>query len=183
MQPYDYRLDQSQIPTVTQGIQQGVALSQIMNKAKQEEAAREKQAAMQTDLARLSANPSAGAEDYSNMMNKYPQLSEQIKRSYDVLSEGKKQTAVTEAGQVHSSINAGRKDIALKILEDKKTAAINSGDEEEAKKADVMIQLIKTNSGAARTSAAMFLATTDPDKISDILSKVQTTEREEAAKK
>ena len=67
-------------------------------------------------------------------------------------------------------MSGGNTDAALKIVEDRKEAAENSGDQQEVQKAEVLIQAIRANPNAALTSAGLFLAqATGPERFASTL--------------
>ena len=136
----------------------------------------EKVKLMQGDLASLSANKNATAEDYSAMILKYPQLSDQFKQSYDLLNQGKKDSALKQATQLYGAINSGNTDLAKQILETKITAAENANLPDEAATAKALLSQININPEAAKTTAGLFLSYADPEAFKKFQesSKIQT---------
>jgi len=184
MQPYDYTI-QRPTDAITAGIGRGVQLSQMFDQQKaaqlkQEALATQQQQArvMQADLAALAANKNASAQDYVEAMVKYPSLSEHLNRSWEVLDEDQKKNVTNQSLQVYSAISAGQTDVAEGLLEETVQAATNSGDDEAAKRAGIMLQLVRTNPDAAKTSAGLFLANTmGKEKFADVFTKLQSETR------
>lgn len=118
---------------------------------------------MQGDLATLAANKNATAEDYSKMILKYPQLGDQFKQSYDMLNQGKKDSALKSATNLYSAISSGNIDVAKQLLQTKITAAENANLPDEATTAKLLLQQLNISPEAAKTTAGLFLSYADPD--------------------
>ena len=148
------------VPDPTQNLMQNLQFAQGINdfKAKQQEAERAAamQAQLQSDIASLGNN--AQPSDIANLMVKYPQLSEQFKRTYDVLDEQQKQSRINQASQVYAALLAGDKDAASNILKEQAAAYKNSGMDAEAKTLEDIAKWSEINPESAKTSTAMFLA-------------------------
>lgn len=185
-QPYNYSMN---IPdptaSVMGGVQNALNIANIAsqrNLAEQQaldiQRAREKQAAMESELAQLSQNPSPSA--LASMMVKYPQLSEQFKRTYDVLSTEQQQARLGQATQVYSALQAGKPEIAQQLLTEQSTAYRNSGMEREAKTLEDLGKLIEMNPQTAITSTGLFLASAmGPEKFTETFTKLQNERRQE----
>lgn len=184
-QPFNYMLN---VPDPTQsvmgGVQNALNIGNMMsqrNLAEQKaidlKAAREKQAQMDSDLGALSQNPTPSA--LTSMMAKYPSLSENFKRTYDVLSSEQKTSRVGQASQVYAAIQAGKPEIAQQLLVEQASAARNSGMENEAKTAETMAELVKLNPKTAEISTGLFLASAmGPDKFAETFTKLQSDRRD-----
>lgn len=160
------------------GMQNTLALSNVMSQrnlaeqqAMQVQQAREQQAAMQAELGELSKNPSPAA--LSSMMVKYPQLSEQFKRTHDVLSTEEQKAKVSTVMPIYAALESGNTEIATRLLEENATALENSGKPEEAKTARVMLEIAKTRPDALKASSGMFLAhAMGPEKFTETFTKM-----------
>lgn len=183
-QPYNYMLnipDPSQ--SVMAGVQNAMSIANIANQAKLAEqkalelqTARDKQAQMDAELGALSKNPSPSA--LASMMVKYPQLSEQFKRTYDVLSTEQKDARMGQATQVYAALQANKPEVAQQLLTEQATAYRNSGMEREAKTLEDLGQLIQMNPKTALTSTGLFLASTmGPEKFTETFTKLETDRR------
>lgn len=182
--PYNYMLN---LPDPTQsvmgGVQSAMAISNLQNqkqlqdlKLAEAQKAAEQQAALQADLGRVASNPTPSA--LASIMVKYPQLSEQFKRTYDVLNTEQQQSRLGQATQVYTALQAGKPEIAQQLLTDQATAYRNSGMEREAKTLEDLGQLIKTSPETAKTSTGLFLASAmGPDKFTETFTKLQTEQR------
>ncbi len=125
---------------------------------------------MQRDLGTLSANPNAKATDYSSLIVKYPQLSEQLKRSWDVVSADRKEGVLKNASNVYAALQSGRNDVALTLLGEQAKALRNSGMEQDAKASETIAKLVEMSPETAKTSVALMLASTlGPDKFADTI--------------
>lgn len=183
-QPFNYMMN---LPDPTQSVMGGVQnalnianIASQRNLAEQKaldlQRAREQQSAMEAELAALSQNPSPSA--LASMMVKYPSLSENFKRTYDVLNTEQQQARVGQASQVYAALQAGKPEIAIQVLGDQAGAYRNSGMEKDAKTLDDLAELIKMNPDTAKTSAGLFLASAmGPEKFTETFTKLETDRR------
>jgi hypothetical protein len=166
MGPINYSIDvQSPFAAALQGFQGGAGIKQVLDQ--RELAAQQAQAQQQLrlELGALSAKKDATGADYASMMTRYPQLSEQLTRSWSALNESQKQNKLQQGTSALAALSAGRNDVAEKVFRDRAAAARNSGAEEDAKQAETMAELIALHPEAARTSIAMTIAAgMGPDK-------------------
>lgn len=147
------------------GLGAGVALSDIQArrqdqelKRQEDERKRQLQLQMQQDLGVLASNPNPTARDYATVMTKYPQISEHLKKGFDILQPEQQAAKVNTATQVYAAINSGANDVAIRLLTEQATALRNSGNEKEAKATETMAKLIEMNPATARTSAGLLLS-------------------------
>jgi len=184
-QPFNYMLN---VPDPTQsvmgGVQNALGISNMMSqrnlaeqKALDLQTAREKQAQMDADLGALSKNPTPSA--LTGMMVKYPSLSENFKKTYDVLSSEQKDSRIKQASQVYAAMQAGKPEVAQQLLLEQAAAARNAGMEQDAKAAETVAELVKLNPATAETSTGLFLASAmGPDKFAETFTKLQGERRE-----
>lgn len=146
-------------------------------KLKQEQLALQKkqQAQMQADLADLASNPSP--EGYAKVMTMYPQLSENLKRAYDTMDDGKRKAVFNTSSQVFAALSNQQPDIAKQVLTDQATAYENAGNTKDASVTKGIIKLIDTDPDAARASVGMLMAGTDPDKFKDVWTALGSEQR------
>lgn len=181
--PINYAIDVGQpVQAALQAFRGGYGTAAQMQQLEQERAAAQAAAAqrakMQADLAAVADNPNAGGAEYAGLMTRYPQLSENLKRGWDVLNDQQRQTRLDQAGQVYSALAGGQPDIARDILKQNAEAAKNSGQEREAKGAEAMLRLIDADPTAARTAVGMTLAAqVGPDKFADVFGKLGIEQR------
>jgi hypothetical protein len=167
MQPNDYTSAFANIPSPNdsfmKGVQNGAALQQLQAQRQQQAAAQQQAQQMNSDLAALSQNPTS--EAIGKMSIKYPHLSEQFKRSFDILDPVQKQARLSQAGQVYAALHSGAPDVAQRLLKEQAAAARNSGLEQEAKEAETMASLIEAHPEFAKTSAGLMIsAAMGPEK-------------------
>jgi hypothetical protein len=184
-QPFNYMLN---VPDPTQsvmgGVQNALNIGNMMSqrnlaeqKALDLQKARETQIQMETDLGTLSQNPTPSA--LASMMVKYPSLSENFKRTYDVLSTEQKDSRLGQATQVYAALQSGKPEIAQQLLTEQAAAYRNSGQEREAKTLEDLGVLIKTSPETAKTSTGLFLASAmGPDKFTETFTKLQGEQRD-----
>ncbi len=179
-QPNNYILDlPNPMDTVQKSFNYGFnTAAQVEEvKLKQEQLALQKkqQAQMQADLANLASNPSP--EGYAKVMTMYPQLSENLKRAYDTMDDGKRKAVFNTSSQVFAALSNQQPDIAKQVLTDQATAYENAGNTKDASVTKGIIKLIDTNPDAARASVGMLMAGTDPDKFKDVWTALGSEQR------
>lgn len=179
-QPNNYILDlPNPMDTVQKSFNYGFnTAAQVEEvKLKQEQLALQKkqQAQMQADLADLASNPSP--EGYAKVMTMYPQLSENLKRAYDTMDDGKRKAVFNTSSQVFAALSNQQPDIAKQVLTDQATAYENAGNTKDASVTKGIIKLIDTDPDAARASVGMLMAGTDPDKFKDVWTALGSEQR------
>jgi hypothetical protein len=178
---------------VSRGVEQAMGIAQLKmqgDQVKQQGEANtlslaEKQRAaeqtklLQADLALASKNPTPSM--LASMMTKYPQLSEQFKRTYDVLNTEQQKSRLGQATQVYAALQSGNPEMAQKLLSEQSEAYTNSGMEQEAKTANVLAEMVKLNPAVALTTGGLFLAhAMGPDKFTESFSSLQNEQRNAA---
>lgn len=157
------------------GLQLGVAYAdrqRALKQAEQEQLAKQQ---MQQDLSNLATNPSY--EGFTNVMTKYPQLSENLKRAYETMDDGQRKNTLSLASQSYAALANNQPDIAKQVLGDAATAYENSGNKKDAGVLRGYIKMIENNPSAARTSIGMLMASTNPDKFAEIYGKLGDEQR------
>lgn len=154
--------------SMANGFNMAARVDQAQQQREQVELQRQQQAQMNADLLGLANNPSP--ENYTKVMTVYPQLSENLKRAYDTMDDGKKKTTLSVASQSYAALLNGQPEIAKQVLNDAALAYENSGQKKDAGVIRGYAKLIDNNPTAARTSIGLMMAATDPDKFKDIYS-------------
>ena len=163
MDPINYNIDvKSPFDSAIGGFQSGLQMAGQLTALKQMQAQQAQQQQMQQDLASLSSNPNAGAKDYSSLMVRYPQLSENLKRAFDVVSPEQQQNTIGTAMQIDAALSSGNPDAALNLLQSRSQALRNSGNATSAAHNDTIIGMIQNDptghNGIAKTSVNALLA-------------------------
>ena len=158
--PQAYILEGNPFQGLTQGIGQGLQLGaayadkeRAIATAEKEELAKQE---MAKDLSDLAKNPSA--EMYSQTITKYPQLSEQLKRGYDIMDDGAKKSAVNTATQTSLLLNSGNIGGAKDLLESRAVAFENAGDKDQAGAYRAMKSMIAADPEQAKLSSYLIAA-------------------------
>ncbi len=182
MDPINYNIDvKSPFEQSMGGFNSALGMRTDLAKVKQAEQAQALQAQLQTDLGTLAKKPNASASDFSQMMIKYPQLSEHFKRGWDTLNAEQQQNKLSTATQVYAAVNSGNLDVAKDLLTQQATALRNSGKEDEAKAAETMAKFIEMDPNSAKTTTGLLLSSLmGPDKFAETFTKLQTEGRETA---
>lgn len=135
-----------------------------------QEAARAKaeaDAARKADLARL-ADPSTPLADFARVTAKYPEISEGLKRSYDMLTDAEKQTKYAVGARALSAVEAGDTETAAALLEEEAARNEASGRTDDARTYRLNAEGVRKVPTQARALIATFLASTDPEKFAKI---------------
>lgn len=181
--PIDYSIDVGNaVGNALQGFQGGFSIGNALQQRQlqQEQQAAQQQAAarMQADLSAVAGNPNASGADYAGLMTRYPQLSENLKRGWDVLNENQKQEKLTQSGQVYAALQAGKPEVAKGYLKDLADGAANSGDQKMAAGLNGLIKMIDIDPSAAKTSVGMMLVSqAGPEKFSEAFGKFGAEQR------
>lgn len=176
-QPFDYTLD---VPDPTTQILGALKTAEGIDTLKANRAAAQRAATMQqqlqADLARVGSNPTAA--QVSQLMVKYPQLSEQFKRSYDALSASEQNSRIQQATGVYAALEAGENEVARDLMLSQAEAYRNAGRNEDAKVLEDLARVTELNPNTAKTSTGLFLASAmGPDKFADTFTKLQGERR------
>lgn len=166
MQPINYMnyyQDSNNGGNFLQGLQTGQAIQQVQLQNQ----AREQQQAAKEDLQSFFIKPNKTADDYNQMMIKYPSLSEGLSASYKNVNEEKKINDFNIASQISGALNGGNIDLAKQILTKEKEAYQNSGDTKGVSSMDNILKSIDTNPNTALEMSNMFMASIYPDKFKD----------------
>jgi len=180
MGPIDYTSPFANLPTagasLMQGVQSGVAMGQLQLERQQKQLAFDQAQQQRTDLATLSQN--ATPQAIAALMIKYPGLSEQLKRSSDVLSSTQQQGRLDSATQVYAALQSNAPDVAQRLLKDQATAARNGGNEQDAKAAETIAQLVADHPEFAKTTIGLRLAAAvGPEKFAESFAKLGGEQR------
>lgn len=158
------------------GFKNGAAIRALQDKRAAEEQAKLQQQQMQDDMSELSANPTAAK--IAQYSIKYPQLSEQFKRSWDMVEPAEKQAKLEVATQVYSALNADKPDIALQLMRDQAKAMRNSGDERGAGATEAMAKAFEMYPNLAKiTTGKMLHAMAGPEKFASSFAAYGAEER------
>lgn len=160
------------------GFAQGAQIGQVVQEQRQRDAALQQQALLKQDLAALAANPNPTARDYSNLTLRHPQLIEHFKQAWGMVNEEQKASRINQATQVYAALESNNPEVAQRLLTEQASAFRNSGDEERAKQAEVMSELLKVNPDQGKRSIGLMLAANmGPEKFESTFSGLATTSR------
>lgn len=159
-------------------LQQQARIAQEQARAKAEADARR-----QADLAKLS-QPTTSLTEFARISAQYPDISEGLKRSYDMLSAAERETKYTVGARALSALESGNGEVAAKILEEEAARNEASGRVDDARTYRLNAEAITKAPEKARAVIATFLAATDPEKFAkveaDIRSNPATVQKAEA---
>lgn len=180
MGPLDYTSAFANVPSpqaaMLDGLKFGAGFSEMQAKRQQEAAALAQQKQMQADLLALSQNPTTQA--IGAMSLKYPQLSEQFKRSYDMLEPTEQQSRLSSAAPVYAAVQNGRPDVAVQLLRERADALKNSGKAEEAQQTLTMADMVEKSPQQAKViMGTMLAAVLGPDKFAENFGKIGDEQR------
>lgn len=183
--PIDYTLDvMNPFQAALQGYNQGtiIAANQDALDAKRLEESRKQQQFLaqqlqQKDMYEFSLIPNKTYDDFVNFTTRYPQLTEQYKKSWEIMDTGQKQQSLGTAAQVMSAIKTGNPSVAQEILEDQAKAYENSGQKESAFNMRRMKGLISKDPNSIYSSLGLFGASVSPDEFATMMDKMGTNIR------
>lgn len=182
LNPVNYLTDVANPYTAAmQGYTQGTNLVAGIQQAEfDRQLAEQKRLAEQQKRADMQAfatlqNPTA--KDYIAIMNQYPELSEQYKRSWDILDKDQKQKTLSSTSQVYAALSANQPLVAQQLLEQQAAASLNSGDVETSKHLDALAQIVQQDPSLAQKQIGMFMSATSPDQFATMTKTLGEEER------
>jgi hypothetical protein len=193
-QPFNYTLNvPNPAEAVTGGLQQGIQLAGMMERADAMAAQRrqtelENQALQakarraqefQGELGRLGAE-GFSARGLNELMIKYPEAAEQLKTPFANLSTQERETKVAEIQPIVAALNAGDRITAGDLLERQAEALRNAGKTREAEAADVQKNMaLFGDLNAAQTSLNTAVAMAmGPEKYNETFVKLEDQRRD-----
>lgn len=179
-QPFNYILD---LPDPTSNLVRAINIKGAVDRQRQQEAAAQQAAQsrqqLQADLAALGPNATPAA--LSQLMVRYPQMSEEFKRTYDVLNSEQQKSRVDQASQIYAALEAGQPDMAQRLLAEQAEAYRNTGLDREAKTLEDLSELVRVSPETARTSTGLFLASAmGPEKFTSTFTSLERERAEKA---
>jgi len=162
-----------------QGVQMRSAI-EAQNMQRQQLAQQQQLAAQQQkDLAALAANPNPTAEDYAKFSLKYPQMADNVRKSWDMMGADKQKNQISAGTQILSALRSGNTDVAVDLLNQRATAQRNSGDETAAKATEALAQTAQMNPKVASDTIALTLsAAMGPNNFSNAMGALLKTPEE-----
>lgn len=119
-------------------------------KLEAEKVAQARQAEIQAALGKLSS-PDATADDYANISMLLPKdQAESVRAAYGMKDKAANETALRDSSQVFTAFNAGKPEIAIKLMSDKISALRNSGKEQEAAYLENWLEVAKDDPDATK---------------------------------
>ena len=133
---------------------------------------------MRNDIQALNDNPNANAADYARIIATYPDISTEMGKSFSILDTANKESTLLGLGEVYSAINSNNIEVADGLLNDRVEALRNSGRTDEAAKTEAMLEILRADPEAAKTSIGLAIKTlggTQFDSLLDTASTVQSS--------
>lgn len=177
--PINYNVDVGDpFKSAVQGYQVGNAIIQQQQAQRQAQQQAAAQQQMSADLNSVANNPNATGTDYARLMTTYPQLSEQLKRGWDVLDSQQRQTRLDQATQVYSALSSGQPEAAKNLFQNLAEAAKNSGNQKEADHAEAMARMIDINPAAVKSQVGMsIISQAGPEKFAEAFGRLGSEQR------
>ena len=171
MDPINYMLDvQNPIQTAMTGLTQGMQIGQFMQAKEQAEREAIQKQQMQEELSAFASKPNKTHDDYANIMARFPSLSEDFKRSYDVLDSGKQQATFKTTSRIYAALSGGQPNVAKSILETEALGYENARDKTTADQMRKLAAMAETDPDGLLTISGLTLASTTPSQFKDVLS-------------
>lgn len=179
LQPIDYVSGLGKLPNPTEQINAGIQSQQDIRLGDQklaandfalmqaqEKAKREEQYRLDVQGALLSGK----TQDISTLLLKYPEFKDSLKAAYDQQDERAKVSDLQQAASVWSALNAGKTDVAIKILEDRDAADTAAGQPDEDDRE--ALALLKSGDpkgiAAVKGMLGLHMAAVVPDKFAAV---------------
>ena len=170
VQPINYMLDvQNPIQTAMTGLTQGMQIGQFVQAKELAEREAIQKQQMQQELSAFASKPNKTHEDYATIMARFPSLSEDFKRSYDVLDSGKQQATFKTTSRVYAALSGGQPSVAKSILENEALGYENAGDKAAADQIRTLAGMAETDPDGLLTISGLTLASTTPSQFKDVL--------------
>lgn len=165
--PVNYANYLSGIPSPVDRLQKGVLFGQQQSDRRDKQAADE---AFQAEFGEFVNKENKTLDDYITFTTRNPSLAKAYAGQMKLLSEGQQKTLVSQAINVYAALTNGQTGKAVELLETQKQAAINSGNVDEANKADIMLRTIQIDPTKALSTMGIFLSSTmGPSKFGDMM--------------
>lgn len=188
MQPMNYTIDTGNAGnSFSQGFQNAAGMmatvadyqkAQAMATLAQQKAAADEQKRM--DFAAAAQDPTT--DSVRNLMLKYPELSEGIKRSYDTLNEREKANTQEVSFSLLSALEKGKGDTASQLIDNQIEAAKASGNQTMQKRYEMLKNAVIANPDAVRFSLKGALFSTMGEKYGDLMEKLGKAETADATR-
>jgi len=136
---------------------------------------------MQAEISDLSDNPNATAADYARIITRYPQIGTEMKQGWDILDTANKESTFRALGEVYASVLNDNLPLAESLLSDRVEALRNSGRTDEAAKTEAMLEVLRADPNAAKTSIGLALSAVNPDDFSTMFKTLEGQRRETEA--
>lgn len=119
-------------------------------------------------LYNFSQIPNKTAEDYSNIISRFPDLAEPYQKAWKMMDTERQQQTLSTASQVYAALGNGSPDVAKTILDEQIKGYENSGMKREAFNLRNISKLIDSNPQAAQASIGMLMSSTNPDQFKNV---------------
>lgn len=181
MQPINYMAN---VPSPVENMNNSIGLASNILQLKsmqaqqgQQQVQREQLLQMNADLTKVSQNPTTAA--IAQLSIKYPQLSENLKRSNDMLAPEQKQAKIDQASQAYAALLSGDNETAVNLLKGYGEAYRNSGMPQDADAAEKMAEVIDAHPETAKTTGGLYLsALMGPEKFTETFTKLEAERRD-----
>ena len=144
MDPINYMAQMPQqdfLKNVMSGLQVGAALQNNQLLQQQQQAALQRAQDYRTDIQTAMQSPTPQA--FTALALKYPEHREAFKQGWDTLNADQQQSELRDGAAIAASLHSGRPDLATQQIQDRITAAKNSG--QPTKPYEDLLQLVKDN--------------------------------------
>lgn len=162
---------------ITQGFQAGVGMQQLQLQQQMQQYQMARMRQMQAASMQVAQNPTP--DNIAQLSVAFPEMSEQFKRSYDMLQPQQQRANVQHMSEVYAAAQSGRPDIAAQLLTDRADALKNSGQDDSA--ARTMAKWATTDPQSFQAHIGTMLAgVMGPDKFGDTFNNLATGNRTQA---
>jgi hypothetical protein len=172
VQPFDYSPQvQNPFAGALQAMQLGTAIRD--DRAQQAAALAKQQQQEELSRALTEAADDPTPDRIAKLSIRYPQLSENFKRSYDMMAGEAQKSNLSSMTQVYAAVNAEQPEIATRILREQSAAQKAAGQAREAQASETMASLIeKSPQHAKLTIGAALSGIMGPEKFAESFAKL-----------
>lgn len=166
MEPLNYSGAFDNIQSPVQAFTQGLQGAQMVLQNQMAQMQMQRSLAMQKALMQIGQNPTP--QDVAQLSVMFPEMSEQFKRSFDMLTPVQQQNKINATLPIYAAVQNGRYDTAAQMLHDQATASENSGNAQQAAQQRAMAQMVLDHPETANTTMGLLLSSAmGPDKFTE----------------
>lgn len=170
----------SPLQSIGQGFGAGMQMQQVQLEQAQKQYAFQRMQQMQTAAAQVAQNPTT--EGIAQLSIAFPEIGEQMRRSYDMQNPIQQRTQLSDMTQVYAAMHNDRPDIASQLLTNQADALENSGgNPQQIQHLRTMAQWATTDPNSFKMTSGLAVASIlGPEKFGDTVNSLNAGEKQQA---